>query len=146
MIMSHVNPDTLKIGLACLIGMICFPGIAIAQSEGGGDTITVEMVDKGGAQWRFMPDKITVIRGDIVRFIQKDVVPHNVEFKDVPDKSNLGDLMMGPWLMAKGEMYEIVIDERFADGVHEYVCTPHAPMGMKGIIKVEKTGSVQPSR
>lgn len=101
------------------------------------DVVTVSMEDRGGGRWRFEPSKIVVTRGTIVQFVQNDVVPHNVEFKNVPKGTELGDAKMGPFIMAEGESYDVLIDDRFANGDHEYICTPHAPMGMKGVIRVE---------
>lgn len=110
---------------------------ALAQvAESGPQMVVVKMVDKSSAQWRFEPAEVTVKPGDTVRFVLEDAVPHNVEFKKVPKGTKLGEARMGPFLMTKGETYDIVIDGRFAAGIHEYVCTPHEPMGMKGTIKV----------
>lgn len=105
------------------------------------ETVVVEMVDEGSATWRFEPARVTVQPGDTLRFVQRDIVPHNVEFRSVPDAADLGEARMGPYLSAKGQTYELVIDERFGTGVYDYVCTPHAPMGMKGIIEVAALSS-----
>jgi len=104
--------------------------------------VEVRMVDAGGGQWRFEPATIDVHPGDVVRFVQDDVAPHNVQFKDVPSGSDLGAAVMGPFLLQKGETYELAIDERFAFGDHAYVCTPHEPLGMVGTINVVAEGSV----
>lgn len=106
---------------------------ALAQDN---RVVTVKMVDKGSAQWRFQPDYVAVGPGDTVRFILDDIVPHNVEFKKVPKGTKLGEARMGPFLMRKGEYYDVVIDKRFESGEHKYVCTPHEAMGMKGTIEV----------
>lgn len=98
--------------------------------------VVVEMVDKGGNTWRFTPADVEVSRGDTLRFVQKDVVPHNVEFRETPDDAELGEAQMGPFLTQKGETYELVIDERFSTGKYRYVCTPHVAQGMKGRFKV----------
>ena len=100
------------------------------------NVVEVRMIDAGGGQWRFEPAGIDVHPGDLVRFIQDDVAPHNVEFKDVPSGTQLGPAMMGPFLLRKGETYDVAIDDRFALGEHKYVCTPHAPLGMVGTINV----------
>jgi manganese oxidase len=97
----------------------------------------VAVRDDGGSM-RFEPADIQVRRGDRVRFVQEGDMPHNVQFvrNDAPDAVELGDAWSGPYLSAKGEMYEIEIDERFLDGEYSYVCTPHIAMGMKGTITV----------
>ena len=99
--------------------------------------LEVLMVDKGGGQWRFEPSEIVVRGGDVVRFVQADIVPHNVQFKKIPDGSDLGASLMGPFLLQKGDVYDVTIDDRFAPGVHEFVCTPHEMMGMVGSLDVE---------
>lgn len=109
---------------------------ACAQAASAPQTVIVKMVDKSAGQWRFEPSEVDVRQGDTVRFVLDDVVPHNVEFKKVPQGTKLGDARVGPFLLKKGQTYDVVIDDRFAKGVHEYVCTPHEPMGMKGTITV----------
>ena len=109
---------------------------AFAQAMPEARIVTVSMLDKSTAQWRFEPDNITVRPGDTIRWVQDDIVPHNVEFKSVPSGADLGDAMLGPFLFTKGEAYELVVDERFADGTYEYSCTPHDPLGMKATLTV----------
>lgn len=113
-----------------------------AQPDAEPETIEVRMVDKSSAEWRFVPSDIKARRGDTVRFVLEDIVPHNVEFTDVPEGSNLGAVKMGPFLMQKGQTYEIAIDDRFALGTHKFVCTPHAAMGMKGSMEVVSANTV----
>jgi hypothetical protein len=49
---------------------------------------------------------------------------------------DIDEYWTGPYLTKQGETYEVVIDERFADGEYEFVCTPHIAMGMKATIAV----------
>lgn len=98
--------------------------------------VEVRMIDAGGGQWRFEPSSVEAHTGDIVRFIQDDIAPHNVQFQDVPAGTQLGAAIMGPFLLQKGETYDIAIDDRFTPGAHTYVCTPHEPLGMVGQITV----------
>lgn len=90
-------------------------------------TFGVSLVD-----FAFEPATLTVRRGDVVRFVQKGIQPHNVEFREMPKGAKLGDSRMGPFLVKKGDVYELRIDGRFAPGVYEFVCTPHELMGMVG--------------
>lgn len=111
--------------------------------------IVVEMKD-----FEFSPSRIEAHRGQVVRFVQVSQSPHNVEFRNVPSGTRLGPPnpttvsgssirissgpppAIGPFLMGKGSAYEIVIDESFASGIHEFVCTPHEAMGMTGVLVV----------
>lgn len=116
--------------------------------------LVVEMHD-----FRFSPSRIEVHPGQVVRFIQASQSPHNVEFRDVPSGTRLGPAnaatvsessvrisggappAIGPFLMGEGSAYEIVIDESFATGIHEFVCTPHEAMGMTGVLVVTEENS-----
>lgn len=120
------------------------------EREGdGGQVVRIEMVD-----FAFEPSEVKVQRGDTLRFVQMTNTPHNVEFRDVPagsvfaepgeySSSDMGSSTrpapsrMGPFLLTRGEIYEVVIDEHFVEGVFPYVCTPHVPMGMTGKVVVE---------
>lgn len=95
-------------------------------------TYGVSMVD-----FSFQPTQLTVRQGDVIRFEQVGDMPHNVEFKKTPSGVDLGDTRMGPFLVAKGTVYEIRIDDRFEPGVYTFICTPHEQMGMKGMITVK---------
>lgn len=111
--------------------------------------VRIEMVD-----FAFKPAEVKVQRGDTLQFVQMTNTPHNVEFRDVPAGSIFAEaeqyasngtggittpmpLRMGPFLLTRGEVYEVVIDEHFVEGEFYYVCTPHVPMGMTGKIVVE---------
>ena len=99
--------------------------------------ITVKMVDKSLTEYSFEPAVFTVQSGDIVKFVQTSTMPHNVDFRGVPEGTNLNGSRVGPYLTQPDEVYELVIDERFTAGDHEFVCTPHEFMGMKGVMTVE---------
>jgi manganese oxidase len=113
----------------------CAPGEPQVAFEAR--VIEVAMRDDGG-EMRFDPARVEVRRGDVVRFVQEGVMPHNVFFvrNNSPAGVELGDTWSGPFLNRKGETYDVVIDDRFIDGEYEYVCAPHIPNGMKGVIVV----------
>jgi plastocyanin len=97
----------------------------------------VSMVDKSPTQFVFEPSVITVEPGDVVRFVQEGIQPHNVEFRDGPQGANMpGAPTMGPFLITAGATYDIVIGETVAEGEYDFVCTPHQALGMKGKIIV----------
>ncbi len=137
-----------RIGLTAAllgIGLVSVTTSAMAQHpESGAEVVTVKMIDKSATEYVFEPAEITVAPGTIVRFELTGVTPHNVEFKDVPKGTNLGDAQFGPFLITTGQVYEITIDERFAPGKHEYVCTPHEMMGMTGVIIVDQSALDSP--
>ena len=131
---------TRMIALAVTLVLVAWAPPGQKEAPDVGDdpprVITVQMVDKGSTQWRFEPSEIQVRRGDVVRFVQADVAPHNVQFKDVPADAQLGVAIMGPFMIQKGDVYEVEIDERFVPGLYKYVCTPHEPLGMVAQIEV----------
>lgn len=112
------------------------PGIGKPGGPPPPRVLEVHLVDKGGGQWRFEPSAIEAGAGDLVRFIQDDIVPHNVEFKKAPSGAKLGAAKMGPFLLQKGATYDLAIDARFTPGEYAFVCTPHEMMGMKATLTV----------
>jgi len=101
-----------------------------------GRVVDVSMIDGTSYGMRFDPVRVTVRRGDTLRFTQAGGMPHNVEFRSVPAGTELGAQEVGPFLKSRGETYDVVIDARFAPGKHVYVCTPHEVLGMAGIVNV----------
>jgi plastocyanin len=95
----------------------------------------------------FEPAEITVKQGDKVRFTMVDGGPHNVSFNSampgltkVPDGAkmvleNRGQLV-GTLLQAPGQTSEILFGKDLPCGEYNFVCDPHAPLGMKGKITV----------
>lgn len=99
--------------------------------------IEVRMYDKGGGQWGFEPEHVVTEQGSIVRFVMDDVVPHNVEFRESPPGVDFGPIRMGPFLLQRGDTYDVRLDQRFVPGLYKYVCTPHSMLGMVGSIEVK---------
>ncbi len=129
----------ISLGALLLLGWTNAPGATGEAAPGRAaapDTIMVKMVDHGGGQWRFEPARVEAHPGDVIHFVQTDVVPHNVQFKKVPAGAKLGAAMMGPFLLRKGDTYDLAIDQRFVAGTYGFVCTPHEVMGMKGTLIV----------
>lgn len=74
----------------------------------------------------FSQEILVVQPGDLIQFVATDK-GHNVEFIDGPDGVKL------PKKSKISKDVEVVLDK---EGVYVYVCTPHASMGMLGIIVV----------
>ena len=116
---------------------VILAALTLSCSGSEGRVITVRMLDDGGS-YRFEPAQLDVRRGDIIRFEQAGVMPHNVEFvrNTVPAGVDLKGTWIGQFLVAKGETYDVVVDDRFTDGAYDFVCSPHAALGMTGTITV----------
>ena len=98
--------------------------------------VLVKGMDVSATEFKWSPADVTVNQGDTIRFEQTTTTPHNVEFKETPAGVDLGDAKVGPFLVAKGDHYDLVIDGRFKPGAYKFACTPHESMGMKGTITV----------
>ena len=125
-------------GVAAVVALAAsVSGWTTTDATRGGEVIIVKMVDVSNTEYQFEPSEITVQPGDTVRFVQTGAMPHNVDFRVMPEGTDLGDAKMGPFLTTPDETYDVVIDGRFAAGEHGFVCTPHEFMGMKGTLTVE---------
>ena len=111
------------------------------RAQESSNVVVVEMVDTSPTAFVFEPANITVRPGDVVRFEQTGMTPHNVEFQDPPSGAGIVEILMGPYLVNPGATYEVMIDDRFVAGLYTFVCTPHELMGMKGSITVQAEGS-----
>lgn len=96
---------------------------AVAASEVPADAIVVE-IDK----LKYQTPDLTVKVGDTVYWVNKEAMPHNVEF--VKGVVNEGGLK-GP-MLKRDEAYSITFNEA---GSFNYHCTPH-PF-MRGKVTVE---------
>ena len=74
----------------------------------------------------FSQEILVVQPGDLIQFVATDK-GHNVEFIDGPDGVKL------PGKSKLNQDVEVYLNE---PGVYVYVCTPHASMGMIGIVVV----------
>ena len=74
----------------------------------------------------FSEEIIRVAPGDLIQFVATDK-GHNVQFIDGPDGVEL------PGKSKLNKDVEVVLDK---PGVYVYVCTPHASMGMIGVVVV----------
>ena len=91
----------------------------------------VKMVDISTTEFAFEPAEITVKPGDVIRWEQTVVTPHNVEFREGPFAGTMSEFLMTP-----GQTYEFTIAPGTAPGSFKYLCTPHELMGMVGTITV----------
>ena len=104
--------------------------LAFATGDLSAQTVhVVKMVDKSTTEFAFEPAVITVEPGDIIRWEQTVVTPHNVEFREGPFAGTMSDFLMTP-----GQTFEITIAAGTAPGTFKYLCTPHELMGMVGTI------------
>jgi plastocyanin len=116
---------------------VAVAGTAEAQTAAAkGKVVTVQMVDKSATEYRFEPAAVSVQPGDTLRFVTTGAMTHNVEWKVVPAGAKLGDAQVGPYLTAKGQTYDLVIDSRFAPGEYEIICTPHQTLGMQAKVTI----------
>ena len=100
----------------------------------GGKVIVVEATSDEKGNY-FTPNEIEAHRGDVLRFTLKLGV-HNVHF--LPD-SNPGKKDLPPaseMLQIPGQTIDIPVN--FAEGKYYFQCDPHAALGMKGHLEVER--------
>jgi plastocyanin len=100
--------------------------------------LVIKLVLKTGAlPYAFEPATTNAQPGDTLRFTEASGALHNVRFTKQAPGAKLGSAATTPYLTAKGQTYDVVVDQRFAAGTYEFVCDPHAAIGMKGTLIVK---------
>ena len=109
------------------------------QSQTGGaaatgDTIVIEAWTDGTGNY-FKPNDIEAHPGDVLRYVLKAGV-HNVHF--LPDSNTIktGLPAASDLLQLPGQTYDLVVS--MEPGHYYFQCDPHAALGMKGKLEVEK--------
>ena len=109
-------------------------------------TVEVQMIGDASG-YRFSPAKISIQRGDKVKFTLVSGPPHNVVFWEdsIPKgaAAKLGKAMTntvgpltGPFLMNVGESY-LVSFAGLPAGKYRLYCAPHLALGMNATIEVK---------
>ena len=104
------------------------------SSAATGDTILIEMWTDGTGNY-FKPNKVEAHPGDVLRYVLKAGV-HNVHF--LPDSNSIktGLPAASEMLQLPEQTYDLVVS--MAPGEYYFQCDPHAALGMKGELEVEK--------
>ena len=101
----------------------------------GGKIVSVQMMTDDQGNNRFEPAEIEVHRGDVIRFTLKTGV-HNMHF--LPDSNAVKDGLppASQLLQLPGQTVDFKVT--LAEGKYYFQCDPHAALGMKGELEVEK--------
>ncbi len=106
--------------------------------DAGGHVHEVRMVTtQGGASGVFEPATINVKKGDVIKWVMADgQAVHNVSFTQA--QGNPGGFTPpadSPMYTQAGQSFELKVD--WNPGTYNYVCVPHAMMGMTGSVTVQ---------
>lgn len=130
-----------------LAGLLVGSASAVGQSAAAPHTIVVKLIERGGAMpYAFEPAEIFAQRGDTVVFVEAAGAIHDVHFTVLARGAKLGAAATSPYFTSKGQTYQLVIDQRFAEGTYEYVCEPHEALGMKGTLVVKSVRGTASTR
>ncbi len=136
--MSNLLSLTKRIALSMLALLVLSAGIANAPAFA--ETHTVKM---GSDNYRlvYVPEQLTIQPGDIVKWVNNAVPPHNAVFEPdgIPtqDDELADELTKSDYLYAVGDSYETEFPEDAPAGDYHYYCIPHQASGMRGVITVE---------
>ena len=100
--------------LGCILAALALCGGAIAADKPATHTVVIEGL-------KFVPEMLTVKRGDTVVWINKDPYPHTATAKGVFDSGAI----------AEGKSWKYTAEKA---GEHPYLCTFHP--NMKGLLRV----------
>lgn len=98
-----------------------------------GKVIVVELNSDANGNY-FKPNEIEAHRGDVIRYTLKSGV-HNVDFLPDSNPGKTGLPKASDMLQLPNQTLDIPVD--FKEGTYYFQCDPHAPLGMKGHLKVE---------
>jgi plastocyanin len=118
----------LTAGAGAAAAGVAATGTAAAAEEGGGGGPKTVDVGPGG-QNVFDPETVYVKPGNTVKWVWKSG-GHNVVPKSIPDGASWSGHEP---LEDAGFEYEHTFETK---GTYEYVCVPHASLGMKGAVEV----------
>lgn len=94
--------------------------------------VTMNSTDAGNF---FAPNHINAHVGDVLRFTVA-VGVHNADFLPDSNPGRSGLPPASPLLQLPGQTWEIALN--FGTGKFYFQCDPHAALGMKGTVEVEK--------
>lgn len=113
-------------------------GLALAKVNAPGFAAETKMVKMGSdnGQLVFVPDEITICKGDTVTWVNNKGGPHNVVFDEdaIPSGVSAGSISMDEQLGEEGEKFSKKFDTA---GSYSYYCEPHRGAGMKADLTVE---------
>ena len=109
-------------------------------------TVDIKMIGDATG-YRFAPAKVTIQRGDRVRFTLVSGPPHNVVFwaDSVPKGAAAAlakgmpgtvDALTSPFFLKTGDSYVVSFAGAPA-GRYVYNCAPHLALGMKAVVTVK---------
>ena len=107
-----------------------------ATVQATGDTIVIEAWTDGVGNY-FKPNKIEAHPGDVLRYVLK-VGVHNVHFLPDSNEIKTGLPPASDMLQLPGQTYDLIVS--MAPGKYYFQCDPHAALGMKGELRIEKQG------
>jgi plastocyanin len=124
-------------------------GETAAPAAGGGATHDVDMV-LDGSSYKYVPEKLTIKSGDVVRFHSKSGGAHNVQFYPDSIPANLppqikalaiappekGGSIASESMKTEGETFELAFTGA-PTGLYKMFCAPHHALGMVGQITVQ---------
>lgn len=86
---------------------------------------------------QFLPSSLNIELGDTIHFLPLDfpTMMHTITSSNIP----LGALSFDQTWQAPSDTFFQLIPQ--VEGLYEYVCTPHIPMGMIGSFNVINTGT-----
>jgi len=129
-----------SLSLALFSLVLVVASFVAVVSPAAAETFTVKMGSDSG-MLMFDPADLTIHSGDVVKFVNNKLPPHNIVFDDkqIPAeaKASAGSLTHKDLMFSPGESYEVTFGDDIPAGSYTYYCEPHRGAGMVGKITVE---------
>ncbi|WP_424095899.1 plastocyanin [Moorena producens] len=118
-----------KLGLVLASLLLAIATFAMSVAPATAATVEVDMGSTKGFPMQFVPNSVTIARGDTVKWVNKKMFPHNVIFEKPGAKYSHKQYAYKP-----GESFTAKFDK---SGTYNYYCAPHRGAGMKGTVIVQ---------
>ena len=101
----------------------------------GGKVIVVELITDATGNY-FKPKELEAKPNDVIRYTLTAGV-HNVDFLPDSNPGKTGLPKASEMLQLPGQTFDVAV-KNFAPGHYYFQCDPHAALGMRGHLEVEK--------
>ncbi|CAD5925621.1 plastocyanin [Planktothrix agardhii] len=137
--MNQMVSVSKRVALVLSVAFLMISTFVFGVGQASAETFTVKMGADSG-MLKFDPSKVEAKPGDVVKFVNNKLPPHNVVFDKAksPDADVAVKLSHKALLQKPGDSFEVAFTDDMPAGVYSYYCEPHRGAGMNAEIVLKK--------